>query len=166
VWFSIDSSTFTSNIDREEAVEEVNMDFNAPTTLPEDFNWTSSTSGPLSQGNGITFNPSAERQHANYHSLEGFPPLDNGGSEQTPQIAAELHSIPNEDVEMIGDTNQPVNNHTTVNPQILPNARRSKHGNLDWEGHKDELRELYLDNGRSLKDTMQIMNQKYSMPES
>ncbi|KAJ4355401.1 uncharacterized protein N0V89_003417 [Didymosphaeria variabile] len=49
-----------------------------------------------------------------------------------------------------------------VSSQIKPpSSRRSKHADLDWEGHRAKLFELYIQEGRKLTETMEIMKQRY-----
>ena len=43
---------------------------------------------------------------------------------------------------------------------------RSKYGKLDWDSYKEEIRSLYLDENQNLADTMRIMKEKYSFPDS
>ncbi|RDW80899.1 hypothetical protein BP5796_05597 [Coleophoma crateriformis] len=44
--------------------------------------------------------------------------------------------------------------------------RRSRQGNLDLEDHKDELKNLYLIEDKSLKEVMTIMHENHSLPIS
>ena len=43
---------------------------------------------------------------------------------------------------------------------------RSKYGKLDWDRYKEEIRSLYLEENRNLADTMRIMKERHSFPDS
>lgn len=50
--------------------------------------------------------------------------------------------------------------------QSQPNAfnstsRRSKHADLDWDEYQDTLHELYMQEGKTLTETMKIMKEQY-----
>ena len=45
-------------------------------------------------------------------------------------------------------------------------TRRARYGNMNWESRKEELKQLYLTEDKTLDETMRIMNEKYSIPES
>ncbi|KAJ2996040.1 hypothetical protein NUW58_g1107 [Xylaria curta] len=47
-----------------------------------------------------------------------------------------------------------------------PARKRARYGNLDWEAHKNEIRKLYLDQDRTLKETMEVMAQTHSFNAS
>ena len=57
--------------------------------------------------------------------------------------------------------------HPTGHHNILtPVSSRSKYGNLDWDSYKEEIRSLYLEENQSLNNTMRIMKERHSFPES
>ncbi|KAJ2989986.1 hypothetical protein NUW58_g3182 [Xylaria curta] len=45
-------------------------------------------------------------------------------------------------------------------------SRRQRYRNLDWEGHKQVIQRLYLDDKRELADTMKIMKEQHSFEAS
>ena len=57
--------------------------------------------------------------------------------------------------------------HSAGHHKILKHvSSRSKYGILDWDGHKEELRRLYLEEKQNLDNTMRIMKERHSFPES
>lgn len=50
-------------------------------------------------------------------------------------------------------------------PTLAP-TRRSKYQNLDWNEHKAEIQRLYLEENKSLPETMQIMKDRFSFEAS
>jgi len=105
------------------------------------------------------------RQPTAYHIYESYPL--NVDAPRPPPFSNDLHSGSDYDVVMTGGTNTRDDNQPPAGSQVPTKvSRRSRHGNLDWEAHKDELKELYLNDNWSLKDTMRVMKQKYSFPES
>ena len=53
-----------------------------------------------------------------------------------------------------------------VNPLTRTTSRRSKYRNLDWDGAKARIKELYLDEDRTLQETMRIMKEAHSFDAS
>jgi hypothetical protein len=53
-----------------------------------------------------------------------------------------------------------------IQEQPKTSLRRSKYGNLDWDRYKEQIRELYLDDNKSLDDTMRTMEEKHSFTAS
>lgn len=45
-------------------------------------------------------------------------------------------------------------------------SRRSRYGTLDWEKHKSPIKKLYMDENKSLKDTMEIMKEEHGFEAS
>jgi Clr5 domain len=45
-------------------------------------------------------------------------------------------------------------------------SKRSKYRHLDWDGNQDRLRQLYLEEGKSLTETMQIMKNEHGFDAS
>jgi hypothetical protein len=45
-------------------------------------------------------------------------------------------------------------------------SRRSRYHDLNWEEHKGKIKELYLEEDRTLQDTMRIMREAYSFDAS
>ena len=133
---------------------------------PEGFDWeVPSIPNSLSQDLAGPSNVPAHTQ--GFHSYDSF----HEPTTMEPHIpaafrAAEPHFPAPEDVAMEEqeETEQENPRSPSSSPQPLP--RRSRHGNLDFENHKEELKRLYLIEDKSLKDVMALMKEHHSLPES
>lgn len=45
-------------------------------------------------------------------------------------------------------------------------SRRARSEHLDWNAYKDTIKELYIDQNKSLPETMAVMNEQYSFNAS
>ena len=131
---------------------------------PEDFTWAPpSVSQDSSQGGMDTITPPGLRQSTTFQPYEPFESLST-----YPAHASNVLS--NQDVphlhEMVEDTDAHHQHPAGHQDMPKPVSRRSKYGNLDWEPYKKELRDLYLEDNKSLDDTMRIMKEKHSRPDS
>ncbi|RYP63797.1 hypothetical protein DL770_009297 [Monosporascus sp. CRB-9-2] len=50
--------------------------------------------------------------------------------------------------------------------QTRPRAPRARYGHLDWDAHKDTIKSLYMDEDKTLADTMEIMKREHSFEAS
>ncbi|RYP62306.1 hypothetical protein DL771_009791 [Monosporascus sp. 5C6A] len=50
--------------------------------------------------------------------------------------------------------------------QTKPRAPRARYGHLDWDAHKDTIKRLYMDEDKTLADTMEIMKRVHSFEAS
>jgi hypothetical protein len=133
---------------------------------PEGYDWgVPSISDGLSQGHA---GPSNVPSHA-----EGFHPYDSFHETTTmiPQIPsafrdAEPRFPSPEDVTMEEQEDTRQENPRSPSSSLQPVPRRSRHGNLDFENQKEELKRLYLIEDKSLKDVMAFMKENHSLPES
>ena len=56
-----------------------------------------------------------------------------------------------------------------VRHEVQPDARfpsRGRGERLDWNGHKDMIKKLYVDQNKSLPETMEAMKERYSFDAS
>ena len=104
------------------------------------------------------------------HGLLGDPsqiPSTSTAHEASYQIpsnpAMADEARPNNDVSM---------GHYDMGPSMHgapPNARSSRQARgeqLDWDAHKDRIKKLYLDQNKSLSETMEAMQEQYSFHAS
>ncbi|KAF5654111.1 rhomboid family [Fusarium sp. NRRL 25303] len=96
---------------------------------------------------------------ANAQDQPYFPPhpaiADTG---QPPTHVAEDPTVPGGYVNELPNT-------TASAPANRP-GRRRKYDNLDWESHREVLKQLYLDDNNTLAETMAKMKEKYSFVAS
>ena len=104
-----------------------------------------------------------------------YPP-HNPDFPNTPNEPQFLDDIPHEDLsafELGHRSPEPSSNILHDEPNSTSMAapprtasRRSKYKGLDWDEHKPKIKELYLDEDRSLSETMRIMKEAYSFNAS
>ena len=135
---------------------------------PEGYEWgVPSISGGLSQNHA---GPSNDSVHSHvFHSYEPF----HATTAETPQIPSTFQGInpqspAPEDVSMEGrEASTEQENPPALSVTAQPKApRRSRLGNLDLETYKEELKQLYLIEDKSLKNVMTIMKENHSLPKS
>ena len=114
-----------------------------------------------------TVTPPGLRQSTTFQPYEPFESLSTYPAHASNVLSnQDVPHLQSEDLEMAEDTDalhQPPAGHQDT-PK--PVSRRSKYGNLDWEPYKEEMRQLYLEDNQSLDDTMRIMKERHSFPDS
>ena len=135
---------------------------------PEGYDW-----GVPSISDGVDHagpsNNSVESNVDGFHTYESFHAV----STETPQVPSDYQNIepqfkPPEDVPMEDQAaNTQQENLSALSDSQHPKAKRkSRQGNLDLDIHKEELRQLYLIQDKSLKVVMADMKENHSLPES
>ena len=73
-----------------------------------------------------------------------------------------------EDLEMEDEPDAQLHDQHPAGHHNIPKSvlTRSKYANLDWDRYKEELRRLYLEENQNLDNTMRIMKERHSFPES
>lgn len=79
-----------------------------------------------------------------------------------PLLCASLDSM---DMTDVSETASPPPMHTQTRTHALAIRRRGKADDV-WETHKDTIKALYIDQGRSLKEVMEIMKRDYGFEAS
>ena len=132
---------------------------------PEGYGWGVPS---ISEGLSDHAGPSKTPSHADeFHPYDSFhePPTDTTQNSSAFQAAEPRFPSP-DDVTMEGQEGISPENPRSPSASPQPVPRRSRHGNLDLENHKEELKRLYLIEDKSLKDVMAIMKENHSLPES
>ncbi|KAL8713832.1 MAG: hypothetical protein Q9225_006682 [Loekoesia sp. 1 TL-2023] len=108
-----------------------------------------------------------------------------GGSSQIPSTSAAFEaSYQNPFAAGMANEAQPGNDVSMANYEMEPQpglqpgpsihgaqrgarpSRRARSGHLDWNAYKDTIKELYIDQNKSLPETMEAMNERYSFNAS
>ncbi|KAH8884179.1 hypothetical protein GQ53DRAFT_830103 [Thozetella sp. PMI_491] len=106
------------------------------------------------------------------HSLDDYlAPTSHGRTQEAQGQEAgtsvvEQTATTNPEVEALPETLRQDSNQAPRIEQAANPARRTKYGSLNWEQHRDEMRIIYLDENKSLADTMRIMRGKYNFEAS
>ena len=123
----------------------------------------------LSQGdlNAITMLDVPQSSHLqpyeSFHTLSTNPPQTSMGFSNDDQ-----NDPQSEDLEMEEEADGQLQDQHPAGHYNMPKpaSSRSKYGNLDWDGYKEELRRLYLEENQNLDATMRLMNERHSLPMS
>ena len=114
----------------------------------------------LSQGDLNAITTSGLHQSTTLQPFESFPTLSANPPQPSMAFSNEDQRYPQSDAQV---DDQHLAGHRTI---LKPVSSRSKYGNLDWDGYKEELRGLYLEENQNLDNTMRIMKERHSLPES
>ena len=135
---------------------------------PEDLTWGLPPVPPnVSQGDLNATNTSDLPQSTFLQPYQSFHTLSTNAPQPSMTFSNDgRHSPP--DIEIVKEADaQPHNPHPAGHHNIpKPISSRSKYGNLDWDSYKEELRSLYLEDNQNLDNTMRIMKERHSFPES
>ena len=135
----------------------------------EDLIWLPPVSQNLSQGDLNAITPSNLGQSNTLQPYEFAPTLSNNPSQTSIFLSNDGQRHPqSEDLEIEEEAEAQVHDHHPADHQNIPKpvSGRSKYGNLDWDRHEEELRTLYLVENHNLDNTMRIMKERHSFPES
>lgn len=93
-----------------------------------------------------------------YHSTVGEPRLDTGAGDETGSRATSKVAI--------GHSSNCLETTHHEEPNNATLKRRSKYGHLKWDTYKEILKRLYVDENKTLSETMEIMKNEYSFEAS
>ena len=137
---------------------------------PEDFTWgLPSTSQNFSQGGVDAITLSALRPSATFQSYEPLHTPSTNPPQTSNIFSNDVPRIPqSEDIEMEEEADAQLHHPHPAGHTNIPRSvsRRSRYGNLDWDSYKEELKKLYLEENQNLDNTMRIMKERYSFPDS
>ena len=123
----------------------------------------------LSQGDLNAITTSDLRQSPTLQPHESFHTLSTNPPQPSMVISNDDQRYPqSEDLEMEEEADAQLHDQHTAGHHNIPKpvSGRSKYGNLDWDSYKEELRRLYLEENHNLDNTMRIMKERHSFPES
>ena len=107
------------------------------------------------------------RQSTTFQPYEPFERLSTYPAHASDVVSNhDVRQLQTEDPEMAEDADAQHQHPAGHQNMPKPVSRRSKYGKVDWEAYKEELRELYLEDNQNLDDTMRIMKERHSFPES
>lgn len=137
---------------------------------PEDFTWRlPSVSQSLSQRAVDATTASAPRQPITFQTYGPFHPLSTTLHQASVGLSNDDHrDQQSEDYEMGEEADTQLHHQHPTGQQNIPKSvsRRSRYGTLDWDSHKEELKKLYMDENQNLDNTMRIMKERHSFPDS
>ena len=137
---------------------------------PEDFSWgLPSTSQNFSQGGVEAITPSALRQSTTFQPYEPFQTLSTNPPQASNIFTNDDQRYhQSEDLEMEEEADAQLHRQHPAGPQNISQtvSRRSRYGSLDWDRYKEELRKLYLEENQNLDNTMRIVKERHSFPDS
>ena len=123
----------------------------------------------LSQGNLNPFTTSGVPQSPILQSCDSIHTLSTNLPQTSTLFSNDDQRYPqSEDLEMEEEADAQLHVEHPAGHHSIPKAisTRSKYSNLDWDSHKEELRRLYLEENQNLDNTMRIMKERHSFPES
>jgi hypothetical protein len=136
---------------------------------PEGYHWgVPSISDGVSQDHADPSHTSAQSHADRFDPYESFNAATTNTSQALsafPEVQPRFPSPEDVTMEEQAGTQQENLPGPSNSPQLRA-PRRTRHGNLDLEDHKEELKRLYLIEDKSLKDVMGIMKENHSLPES
>ena len=136
----------------------------------EDFSWgLPSVSRSFSQGAVDATTASALPQPITFQTYEPFHTLSTNLHQASVGLSNDdQRDQQSEDLEMGEEADAQLHHQHPAGHQNIPKpvSRRSIYGNLDWDSHKEELRKLYMDENQNLENTMRIMKERHSFPDS
>ncbi len=122
------------------------------------FNWGDHGPSYNQQSHGLLGGPSQLASSSSTFEASYQNPFQAGMANHLP---------PNNDISMDGieAEEQPTPSVPTAHPKT-GSSRRAKAKHLDWNAYKDAIRSLYIDQNKSLPETMQAMDDLYSFKAS
>ena len=136
----------------------------------QDLTWGLPPVSPsLFQGDLNAITTSGLRQSTTLQPFESFPTLSANPPQPSMAFSNEDQRYPqSEGLEIDEEVDAQLDDQYSAGHRKIfkPVSSRSKYGNLDWDGYKEELRRLYLEENQNLDNTMRIMKERHSLPES